>query len=812
MDTPDFVYVIPPYLLNTCVGHELHRELEWLDPELAIRNFFPVSSTRYRFRRPADLVNVSGSFCEDPELNRVILRKLKDKFAVLGVLGSSPPEDLSDDYIYELYETFESRLRGSDGEENDPTQARDPELETKQSPKQSLFQLPKYGEFLYGPGALRDLSALANSPLDALLTWAQESKEHKYYFHPYLLIDEKKSFLSPLPMYWTPLSLGPHLEVLQKKLAMEIDLENGYSLINLRLTSPMDPSPDDRPRDKRFHNFIANKEIHERAGIFYYEVHIEQTATESTEYKSIIHANDSSLSLGSSLFFNMGYAKRSIKFEKAAPSALDTLSIDLKALQHEMFLSSLHSTPHKLDKETSAFLGSEPGVSFEGSLAISFNNSCSYASYKSSDNARSSSLNLNRRFSQLNRHTPVDHETAKLDLDAPFHTHTRPAVEGKKNSRTDVVGFGVNFMNHSLFITLNGILIKEISEKDISSSNKFGDSIFEQGSETKSLYPIMGFLISDLSQPLKQGSEVPTSKILTNFGHKSFHFNINSYVERFKSEQKKILRQVVVDEIRNVSDVPIREVETAKFENKVSNIKNDPEILNDLIQGYLIQEGYLLTYLAFTTDLHNLVCNIRSDDVPMIDGDDRGKTLIEQSQATIRKSIREAITTNAYSEAMGLLRLHYPHLKSLPALIFELEVLQFIESLVQLMAARKVMISLTEDLYHKSVTLAKALLAKCVNSPATYKVIGQLSGVLLANTDGDLSQLPVAKQAIENHSADTEILVNMVNMALLESGDCSANSRLETMVSRVAENIEKLSWDNKIPFKLVNFERDVLNS
>ncbi|KAM9891255.1 hypothetical protein OXX69_012349, partial [Metschnikowia pulcherrima] len=214
-------------------------------------------------------------------------------------------------------------------------------------------------------------------------------KEHKYSFFPYLMSANKNIFLTSLPMYWTPLSAENYLRSLDESYGLQSDIEDGYSVLRLKLSRENTPRALPTASKKRFYNFISNNEVQENTGVFYYEVSIEQKATRETNYEPIIQANDPSLSSGSALFFNMGFTKRNIKFDKipssTSSSSATTSTIDLKRVQSNLCSNNLNINTNKLDDDTITFLGAEPGVSFEGSLAISFNNSCSYASIKKSD-------------------------------------------------------------------------------------------------------------------------------------------------------------------------------------------------------------------------------------------------------------------------------------------------------------------------------------------------------------------------------------------------------------------------------------------
>jgi hypothetical protein len=113
------VYVIPPYLLDSSLGEQLHRAVAALDPELADANRVSTALPRYRpsrLQQPAaaapPAAGSRGRFAEDPVLHQIIKDKLIYKLATAGVAGDTfPMQKLADDeYLREMFEVFEDRL------------------------------------------------------------------------------------------------------------------------------------------------------------------------------------------------------------------------------------------------------------------------------------------------------------------------------------------------------------------------------------------------------------------------------------------------------------------------------------------------------------------------------------------------------------------------------------------------------------------------------------------------------------------------------------------------------------------------------
>lgn len=822
----ELVYVVPPYLLNTCVGLDLQREVAAIDANLAARNVFsPLKQVH--FRQPSDIETSKHGFCNDPTVNSMIKEKLRDKFAVLGMLGLSPADEVPDDYLYELYEIFKERLsmaqeNGSSNEANMTGNSRNatPDHSTNglgdAVHKKSAFWSSKLGEVTFGPLFLGNInSCLSNYSLEALINWAKESSEHKYSFFPSLMVGQQ-SFLSPLPMYWTPLSVDKHLEHLEKNLAMEIDTSTGYSLLKFKLQRDRLPL-EDLYRKKRYFNFLANNDVQEKCGIYYYEVLVDQIATAASDYKPLICLNDSLLAAGSSLLFTLGYTKRKVRFDKMptnTTTGINHQSLDLKDVQSKISYYNQNVYNRRIDDDTLTFLGAEPGVSFEGSFAVNFNNTCSYASIKHGDSTyRTSSLNTNRRFSQFNRQTPADQDTSKIDVEVPFSVHSSSNDRVKKRYKTDIVGCGVNFINKTLFITLNGIIVKEITAKEMIESNRHKDSIFEHDMKMGSLFPMIGFQLSELPKELAEG-ELPETVVRTNFGLKEFEFNINRYVQKFTEMQAEELSSKLVEEGQSGPDLTF--ANDHSFEKAVSDIRNDPEVLNEFIKGYLIQHGYLETLQAFNSDIQDLTSHTR-DDVPM-EMNGQQDTLVEESHAVERQKIRKMINEHYFLQAAEFLAQTYPNLKSLDQFLFDLRFQHYVslvKKYLNLKYGHEFNFSsgeMSEEELLKAIVKYGEMLSKLASGNAAVEArIAKFSGVVLIQNREQLSEMPLAQKQLDSQDNEVEKLAGRLNAAILELLNFEKVSKLEHLIQSAGNNINSLCAENDNTYKLVNYEHQYID-
>lgn len=815
---PDIIHVIPPYLLHTCLGLELERELALVDPALAQYNFFPVQSSKYRFRTPTDIIRTPYAISEDPEINRIIMEKLHARFTAFGLLGSTPGQKLSNKELYELYEQLGKRLIGaydtaaakvgSGAEYVDAEDLEAAPKATKGVPVKSIFNQKGLGEFRFEPGFGKEDSEVERRPLEELLAIANQQEENKFFFFPYLMIDNHKSFLSPLPMYWTSLSVSERQWTLEKKLNMSVGFEDGYSVLNFSTVAPLDDELDSHLalQARQYFNFISDKEVKERTGIFYYEVTVEQKTTKSIGDTTIIQINDESVSSGSCIVFSAGYSKRATRFTPPESSTSTPLCpyIDLQNILQKLLKYDCTSRSSPLDPELAKFLSGEPGVTLDGSVAVSFNNSCSYAPIK--QNRDLSNGGWGRRLSHGARHHPGEPEISDLGIDIPFSTTCKIMPDTDKLYTSDVVGFGVNFIAKTLFITVNGIIVKVITDEEMKSGSPYKDSIFSHGTDPTSLYPTIGFQLSR-SLILNKNHGFSQTSVRTNFGQRNFKFDIDNYVQSFKASQDKEYQQSIGDAIESqiTSDSPISNPKSLMGESAEEHV-----FLQYLIESYLSQKGYLDTLDAYKLDLADLASHVYKNGVSNGAGPlhKTKSDVLMRSQIHQHYEIRSQILKGDYDGACSLLQEHYSSLPHLEECRFELALLSFLETVYKFTQTQP-----TEEPKPDRIAIIKEYRALKNDRMCSSHIMHSLETLLSAvfAEQPDEATWDEDTKIMQTRLEDALKLAEFINSMILGQDKVDRDPRLESMVNETRKNISELTELKDDFFKLLNFDREYLN-
>lgn len=838
----DIIYPIPPYLLHTCVGLELAKELSLVDASLAKYNFFPLGSPKYRFRSSAEVKNTAHVFSEDPELNAIIYSKLRERFAAWGVLGSSP-ERLKDEHIYALYETFEHRMQltgltsysslfgsaakslgvvdsgvhAESSDHEDTATEKSANSDASSVKTQSIYKQKGLGEFIFEEG-FGDANPAARLSLEELFSAAILQREHRYSFLPFLMIDEKKAFLSPLPMYWTSLSVDDRQKTLERDLNMSVDVEDGYSVIHLKLQNHgVKWARNTQARE--YFNFIADKEVRERTGIYYYEVSVEQRATKDTRHTTIIQTNDESVSSGSCVLFSAGFAKRFTRYLAPGSSSTSSRSakfapyFDLQDTQRMIAKYNRGDQESSVDTDTVNFLHGEPGVSMDGSVAVSFNNSCSFAPVKHHLESPPRAGPFGTRFSHNIDGLAGEQEISDLGIDIPFSTSCTVLPNTDMVYTSDVVGFGVNFVTKSLFVTVNGIIVKTIDEKDMEAGNPYKDTLFKHGLNPGSLFPVIGFQISDLVS-LKLGNSPSETCIRTNFGHRNFRYDIDNYVRSFKAMHKKAFQQEISDSIRHS---PEELASLGALERSICDSREEHMFIHHFIKGYLENKGYLKTLDALKLDIKDLSSHMaQNGTAARLVG---GVWQIYQDQEELphlkhTHTIRLLINGSLYLEALDYLTEHFPRLQNLEACLLELRLLDYLQKV--------------HNHFHSNTRPENG--SDSAISPLQLKLYRQGRDLVAENDfpdnlktafmkllealSGQMEQSDDRLEILHTRLDDASKLADYITDSISEEEGFELESYLEKIIATtkkyIAELSESLDARNGM-FKLVNFDLEYLS-
>lgn len=578
-------YIIPPYLLDTSKGSQLQKELIKKNEQMGLLNVVTTDSPYYYNHTKHQESLKTKRFSKDPYLNQIIKDKVIYKLAILGILGTNPMEMIqdNDEYLYQIYNDFKSRLINNNNNNDDdkPLSKSNAEhsslTESNEKLQPSIFSDPNVAEV--------DVSKLnqgKNLPSEYKKYLHMSLKDlilltdfHRYKYPPSFVDFGKQSYFDyPLPITWVPVIQNQNLTYLEEKWNLEINNDVGYS--NISLSSGTSPKSNDEFENfdvltqPRFYNFITDKPVSSSCGIFYYELEVEQTATDATNFKPIIMMNDSSISTNCSLIMATGFTKRKFNLEQGPtnPSLLTPGEIDLEKIKSDIFYNNSSAS----NDESTKFLNARPGE-FPGSVAINFEDSTFYNSIKSSDQVqRTQVLNMSRR---LNNRSANEVDSGKVDIGIPFKTKLIEDIDTRRVHKTDTVGCGVNFIDKSVFITLNGVLARVLPEEDLNSTDSSTDDLF--GKDIRDIYPMIGFKINELET--FDSSEPTAVNIKSNFGFKSFMFNIQDYVDYYKNQQMKLI------------------------DMKLLEIKDDPLVSNELIMKYLSKYGFTNTEKAFEKEL-----------------------------------------------------------------------------------------------------------------------------------------------------------------------------------------------------------------
>lgn len=813
----DVLYVIPPYLLNTCLGLDLKHRLATQDEELANSNVISLDSPKYDNKNEAPKIP-ENQFANDPFINRIIKEKMIYKFSVLGVLGKNPmePGATSDETLYELWQVFKERiLADNDESSRDKASGKSSKFDSNQKIGETFFaneleKVPReYSSYL--SYTLKDLILSTN--LDIWHTYKATSSFIKF--------DDKTRFEYNLPISWAPLLANNYLYHLENNYGLQIVNDKGISSIKLSSEKYGSSILEDLKTESRYHNFITDKMVSPHTGIFYYEVEVLQEATAATDYQPLIEINDASISSETSLHLCMGYTKASIVLETPPKPSAAAPASSITVKSRRTYLESIKDTLYRnrrddimsgMTEDVEIYLSKRPGH-LRGSYVLSFEDLKFHNSIRAAEALqRLAGLNMNRRLSQLSRQSTEELDFGDIDLEVPFNTNISK-TKNKKLFKTDVVGYGINFIDKSFFITLNGILLKTIPHGSSNSRFPVDDDIFDDENDN-SVYPIVGFEVKDIPE-VKKHIAPSTSEIRANFGFKEMKFNINNYVKNFKAQKQRDLYLSQLDKPQDKPSTKIDLMKDGETEPVQKLLVDDQPILHKLIKGYLNHEGYLSTFDAFNNDLKTLKSEV--NDESMEDKDDDIK---QATRAYDRQLIKHYIFSNQFADLMDLFTSTYaPAIENNIAkdIIFEISLTRYMYLAKKYLEMKLNLNNFEFDFEFKSGQSEDKLFEE------TYSLGKQLQEdykdyTVKSNKIKEVSKavLFLDSQAVRNllnkYSRHLNELMSEINRQILTSFGFKNVSDIETIINEVHRNIKELSLNKEDKdFMLINYEQDYIS-
>ncbi|CAN3372197.1 hypothetical protein DIURU_004264 [Diutina rugosa] len=799
-------YVIPPYVLNTCLGSALLRQLADIDDELAASNVIsPSSALYYRDTPPATKPPV---FSYDHWIEDIVREKVYHKLVALGILGAEPPPlpSVTSNYLREMLDTVRDKLDSDSDTEDEDYHGNPRSWLSRVSPSH-------VGEIVdHGASVPKEYAKLVNMPLTELLKHTQ-CLDTSFSAPPSVVVAPgSKQFPYSLPFSWSPLIPAKSLEQLHRDFHLRTHLDNGYSTIEMHTNHPPPERNDQRhdtdPNLLRYYNFICDKDINPSVGIFYYEVEVEQATAEVTNFKPLVSMDDPSVSSNQTLHMCVGFARRQFSLDGSVSASE---RVDLDSIKHALLAKDRKRSLGGGQTEVlESLLVQKPG-DLRGSYALNFQDSVFYNSIKYLDaTQRQAMLNINRRI----RNTSSEADQGRINLGLPLRTRINEKQSSSKLRvyQTDVVGCGINFIDKSLFFTLNGVMARIITHDELVSSAMAHDNLFATSRRTEaqssvqmnSVYPILGF---EMTENFKNSSEpgepavVPTQcKIRTNLGFKEFKFNINNYVKNYKAENDKYIAELE------------REQDSRAEMSQVAPVEVPPTMssdnLDDLIKDYLMHEGYIDTFKAFSNDVSGLQSELgtSSDPVPS------DTLLLNKSHASNRKLIKQYLDTHQFEMARRFLQLNYPQeLASAKgqSLLFQLRLLEFVWLMKEYLRLKLEQAPEAQQAYDEAFKACGDLRSAQADQPERIARVEEVAGLFLVRDSDTLKKHHAGQSAIASFERNLKQLYSHINTLILESSGFERASKLEMMCENVSQNISRLSLDyDDDKFMLVNFERD----
>lgn len=751
-------YIIPPYLLKTSLGFKLHNELKQHDILLGKSNQILLDSPLFETKPEVPIVP-PYNYSPNETINEIIKQKLAYKLEIIGVLGTSPKPvtEFSDEELFELFEIFKHRLLAEEPEDTEDT-------------KRSLYA-EKFGEIsIHGSENDGKSQKYWKYSLKQLLLLSKWEINSQIGFKPsFLKFSPDEYFQYSLPSSWVSLVPSSMLGVLNRNMDLSTNHDDGYCNIELKTIYTPTVIETKPLMNSRYFNFVSNESITPSVGIFYYEAEIIQTCRDSTNLLPLLSIQDSSISTSQSPNCSVGFVKRFIAHKGKISADQGGGKLDLEKVKKELIFNQDNQINKNLSLATESIVGKKPGE-FPGSFAIDLSDSYFYNASKLIDPRNSL---LNRRSLQINN---AEDNLGKIDTQISFCTNVASTLDAKRLN-SDIIGVGINFIDKSVFLTLNGVLIKVVKD-GLTSSVPNSDDLFSPDCE---VYPIIGFVLNDIDVQSDNSTEL---KLKTNFGFKEFKFNINNYISEYKKKMNQNLNL-------NLLKYP---------DNKIT--------LNDFLKDYLNTEGFIETYKRLNNDLNQLNGIIGEKEI-------YDTSLIENSDGVNRNLFKVYFQGYKFDEIFALLEKYSQVFNDEEGenIYFEIKLNRLFYKLREYINDLLVNGVLDESEYQQIWQLIKQLQKEYSHqtNKHKHKQLQAISVLILVKDERALANLPILKAMLNKLDQKMVSTFNKINQKILKFKQYEPVSNFERLIENVYSNINELNQRHDENYLLINLENDELN-
>lgn len=832
MGISDLVYIIPPYLLCTTFGGKLHREVESKDSQLAHSNVISESDPHYN----ADERIERFDFSQDDDFAKVLKQKVFNKLSVIGVLGTNPMEErLDNGHLVEMFELLKQRLLEEDAlHEGDNGINKEADIgEDEEVRKELNFYSSELGEtdflLLNRQGNRKVDPHLSKLGLVELLNYIK-SYYYKKSNRPSGLIkfSDGEVFRYPFPVTWAPLFYEENSLYLQQSLDLQIAFTKGCSVITLRTIEKDDQatqeSTSDLPAEDKYYkydkyfNFIADKPLSPAAGVFYYELEVKQRCSCSTNFKPILKTNDTSLSSNSAIHLCLGFMTQYTACNLSGQTIInDEDELDRINLDKIRFEIQLHregnALKSNLNPSVENLLLSLP-LEFEGSLLCNLEDLSFHSSTRKRNACQRFSLsNIGRRLSSISRSDPS--ESGVIDISMPMKNNIQNESNIEKTSSSDIVGCGINFVDRSIFFTVNGVLARVISKEELQqdsiANGNINKKIDDFLNKDVRMFPFIGFQVNDFQMTSNEYG--PTElEIKTNLGFKEFKFNIDNYMMGLKQKNQHFLNMSMLDRMVALKEIP----------NYTNSASNNKESLSKLVKEYFKHEGYLDSYNAFRSDLNDFSREVslgQAGEEHNLDDDS------DESHAKSRLLIKNYVLENKFSAVLEHLKTQYSEIYyNDKRLVFEIKRQQLISHLKNYLSYKLDLgdnefnfnskSKLNEkELFDLTFAYSRNLQLEYQNDDKESAELFRYSAGLIVTSLESFRSLEYLGYSFAHYEKDLINLAAKINGRILEYLGFDKYSKLENVFRKLDKGVSDLNLVyNDEKFALVNLDTDHMDT